>query len=446
MPSHSVEAQEALLAAEPLFLLQPTSLLVTLQPEGVAPAAQPHLGEALWADLLAAALSTSWPERRLAWQPASCCPMADPPCLLLAATLLAARDSEPAADALLRRLQAQVGHAVCELTAPCWPAPSPLLPLPAAELAGEGQAAQLAVLRAAGLVLLPPLSALQPSEQAFALALVRRRLAATEAALERQRLRPFVDDFACNDAASRDRGRIELRLPVGGDSADGDAKRLAALATDAPWVSLVRAALSDAAPSCTVSAVVSRPGAVAQQWHADGPHPAADAARAYPPTASSEPPAFSPPARPNAVCVFVALGAVDAAQGGTHFWLGSHCASGLVEAAAVTLPVVQGSAAVLRGLEGTPPGTALLYDYRLVHRGAANRSRSERPLLQFVYRSARGAWEEGHNFGSAPLLPTSAWTLTLPPGEGGADAALEGEQGPAKRARAESLAGWSVFD
>lgn len=84
-----------------------------------------------------------------------------------------------------------------------------------------------------------------------------------------------------------------------------------------------------------------------QEWHSDGP-PAADAARPY------------------AVCVFVPLLDLTADTGCTQFWPGSHMHAHLLgfgPAAPVLEAAVDGRVAA---------GDAVLYDYRVLHRGLPN--------------------------------------------------------------------------
>lgn len=110
-----------------------------------------------------------------------------------------------------------------------------------------------------------------------------------------------------------------------------------------------------------VSVVYSRPGAGDQDWHTDGAH--ADAPRA------------GGPGAPYAVCVFVPLIDLDEGTGCTQFWPGTHADRELAGF---------GPASEVLGAAVAPyvaAGSAVLYDYRLMHRGLANRSR-ERPVLQ----------------------------------------------------------------
>ena len=153
----------------------------------------------------------------------------------------------------------------------------------------------------------------------------------------------------------------------------------------------------------------SRPGAGDQDWHTDGAH--ADAPRA------------GGAGAPYAVCVFVPLIDLDEGTGCTQFWPGTHADRELAGF---------GPASVVLGAAVAPyvaAGSAVLYDYRLMHRGLANRSR-ERPVLQARHPQRRpprpcvralaregGAalrwqflyhlesYEEKKNYGAAALFP-----------------------------------------
>ena len=86
-----------------------------------------------------------------------------------------------------------------------------------------------------------------------------------------------------------------------------------------------------------------------------------------------------------------------AMQRRTQFWLGTHIYRDLLG--------FGGLAGVLSsGTDGTvKAGGAVMYDYRLMHRGMPNRSTDTlRPVLQFLYH--RPAYKERANYGSEPLF------------------------------------------
>ena len=127
----------------------------------------------------------------------------------------------------------------------------------------------------------------------------------------------------------------------------------------------------------SITLVVSRPGASAQHLHADHPP-------LYPHAAGG---AWLPP---HAVTLLVPLVATDDEVGGTELFKGSHRGGGDPH-----------------GLQGgqthpLPLGGGLLFDYRLLHRGLANRSGRDRPVLSIVYQ--RSWFRDAVNFSRFPPL------------------------------------------
>ena len=432
-----------------------------------------------------AAQRVTWPERQLRWCPAA--KQARPPVgaspstVLLSCSLLLL--GQPCGDdaslaELLGRLHVAGVAATVVHSAP-WPLP--LQPATLGELAvgghhGDPVAAALPLLRRTGCAIFPA-AANRVDTQLSVLpaltAVATRRSAMVTEALRAAQLRPFIDAFACSDAASRSTGRMEVRLPLAASPAcgDPDACALAHFASHAPWVRAVRAALRDGAPEVTASLIVSVPGAMHQAWHADGPHlgslrphEAWDAMHAGDGRGA---------APPHGVCVFLPLVDVTPGRGCTQLWLGSHAWGGLVEEASRALgPDAGGPLARWGGVlwPTVPAGTGVMYDYRLVHRGAAN-NETERPVVQLVYRTAGATgeggdasivqwWDESANFGDAPLLgplpPHTGWAIPLPaPADGHGDeargaawwasqAAGATQQAPQERPAAPS--GWALFD
>jgi len=411
----------------------------------------------------AAAHAVCWPECSLRWLPATQ--------QLLRCELLVGNggDDEHAEAEVCRRLRCAGVRARVLFASPL---PLPVLPRSLEELqlpVDTPLSPALALLRSTGALLLP--DSVSASELPALRALASRRVAAVEEALRERHLTPFRDDCAFLDAASRGRGRLEVRLPLAQSAAccsDPEAQSLLSLASTGPWARCVFAALRCGRPTVTASLVVSRPGAPAQHWHADGPHLRLGCAWA---TAREHGGCGCVP--PHAMCVFLPLVDVTAPLGSTELWLGSHAWTGLVELAQPALGALQaagggGTRCVLQPC--VRAATALLYDYRLVHRGAANAGQSDRPLLQFVYRAPTDdeGWEEGHNFGHAPCLthalpPGAAWSVALHADASAEQHAAQGthwweqQPAPAGDSRCESVeetkqpgvpaaSGWSVFD
>lgn len=128
----------------------------------------------------------------------------------------------------------------------------------------------------------------------------------------------------------------------------------------------------------SMTLVVSQPCAGAQHLHADHPPLFGGFARA----------ADLPP---HAVTVLIPLVDLDEVVGGTEVRKGSH-----------RMDDGQGAPAASRAL---PVGGCLLFDYRLLHRGLANRSDRERPVLSIVYH--RDWFRDAVNFREVPPLRMS---------------------------------------
>lgn len=445
--------------------------------------------------------ATRWPERRLAW------PLEDRdgPVLcggarLLRCSLLAGRgaDETAAVAGLLARLRSALPPQRCTLLALLLAGRVPVPLLARRSLADITVPSEhvgpstfslsraLSLLRTHGAAALPP-CCVPAAELAWLRRLAASRVAAAEAALRERGLRPFDDAFALADAASRGRGRLELRLRLdcgsggsGGEGGDGDnGCRLLRLALSCPGLApLARAALAAARPLTTASLVVARPGLAGhQEWHSDGPPHDSEGADA---AGGASTPSGAAHQAPSALCVFVPLVDLTPATGCTHLWLGSHAAPRGDGAGCGgddrTHPLVGPAPAALAALSaaggggsGAPAwtepqplaaGSALAYDYALVHRGgacAAVPGGGDRPLLQLVFRRPGGAgrgggWDEGGNFvGGETLLGGGgggvggAWAVpaaadSLPGFDGGAAAADAAEE--EEEAQAAAGAAW----
>ena len=125
----------------------------------------------------------------------------------------------------------------------------------------------------------------------------------------------------------------------------------------------------------SMTLVESQPGADAQHWHAD-----------HPPLFPEAAVAGSLPA--HALTVLIPLVDVDEAVGGTELLKGSHRTVEHDLRAGIT--------------RGISLGGCLLFDYRLMHRGMANRSLRARPVLSIVYQ--RDWFRDAVNFRHFPPL------------------------------------------
>jgi ectoine hydroxylase-related dioxygenase (phytanoyl-CoA dioxygenase family) len=143
---------------------------------------------------------------------------------------------------------------------------------------------------------------------------------------------------------------------------------------------------------CDISVVYSKPGAPSQGWHADGDHQQgendagldADGWK----TCLSE---------TYALCLFIPLIDLDDDTGYTQFWPCSHRNRGLAgfgRFAEIAEATFNGKCKA---------GSAIWYDYRLMHRGIKNDSTLLRPVLQLLFK--RNWYRETRNYGKESIIP-----------------------------------------
>uniref|UniRef100_A0A0C3SK82 Phytanoyl-CoA dioxygenase n=1 Tax=Guillardia theta (strain CCMP2712) TaxID=905079 RepID=A0A0C3SK82_GUITC len=158
------------------------------------------------------------------------------------------------------------------------------------------------------------------------------------------------------------------------------------LSRSGPWTEFISSAIGKDW-ICDISVIYSRPGADDQDWHSDGPHLIVSSQKNLPSSASS----------PYAFCVFLALIDLDELVGFTQFWPGSHREAGLAGFGSAA-PVL---GCAVDGIVGA--GGAVVYDYRLLHRGMANKSQgTQREILQFFYHVPE--YVERKNYGCTALF------------------------------------------
>eukprot|EP00584_Thalassiosira_punctigera_P023825 CAMPEP_0172552878 /NCGR_PEP_ID=MMETSP1067-20121228/47246_1 /TAXON_ID=265564 ORGANISM="Thalassiosira punctigera, Strain Tpunct2005C2" /NCGR_SAMPLE_ID=MMETSP1067 /ASSEMBLY_ACC=CAM_ASM_000444 /LENGTH=367 /DNA_ID=CAMNT_0013340951 /DNA_START=179 /DNA_END=1278 /DNA_ORIENTATION=- len=137
-----------------------------------------------------------------------------------------------------------------------------------------------------------------------------------------------------------------------------------------------------------VGVVYSKPGAPRQGWHADGDHQRGTEDAGWDVKTGWR----DRLAKPYALCLFVPLIDLDEETGYTRFWPASHRNRGLVGFG----PVAEMTGATWDGR--CRAGDVVWYDYRLMHRGMENRSRSLRPVLQVLFR--KSWYAEKRNYGT----------------------------------------------
>jgi len=159
----------------------------------------------------------------------------------------------------------------------------------------------------------------------------------------------------------RHTGRFDLQVPEFTTN-----KELSPLqgGSAAPWSGLVKSILGEEAVLLHSGVMLSLPGSHVQPWHQDGPH--LDYRKHQP---------------CHSLNVFVPLVDVDRANGGTEMVPTTHILgqSGFDgEPGSQIKPVV-----VL-----PKAGEAILFDYRLKHRGLANNGSEPRPVVYLTYASS----------------------------------------------------------
>ncbi|KAI2494928.1 phytanoyl-CoA dioxygenase [Fragilaria crotonensis] len=155
------------------------------------------------------------------------------------------------------------------------------------------------------------------------------------------------------------------------------------------WKPLVNDILGPTNRLVKCGCVLSLPSCGMQYWHSDGVHRGKSA------DFDSQDAALT-----HALCVFVPLIDLTEATGCTEFWAGSHKYSKLLQKG--------GEQSLPGGTIGLmKKGDALRYDYRTIHRGTANSSRSARPVCYFLY--AREGYEdvEDQNFRNESVFDAS---------------------------------------
>ena len=148
----------------------------------------------------------------------------------------------------------------------------------------------------------------------------------------------------------------------------------------------------DVEVDCDISVVYSKPGAPNQGWHADGDHQkgASDAGLDRDGWKSSL-------SDPYAICLFIPLIDLNDETGYTQFWPASHRNKGLAGFGAFA----EIADATWNGKCNA--GSAIWYDYRLMHRGIKNESTVLRPVLQLLFK--KKWYAEKRNYGEKSLIP-----------------------------------------
>lgn len=182
----------------------------------------------------------------------------------------------------------------------------------------------------------------------------------------------------------RDAGRIDLKLPW------KHPFNATALVANPLIYSVLDSILGSGFELKSVHAIHALPGAPNQKWHRDAPLLFAGRGLHSPSAAGG-----GGVAEPSyAVNVFVTLKDFDdASDGPTEFALGSHMWQEDWQQHWESLPAGQ---PVATAQFHVTRGSAIISDYRTVHRGLANRKASPRPMLMLIY--GRRWWRDSVNY------------------------------------------------
>jgi hypothetical protein len=246
-----------------------------------------------------------------------------------------------------------------------------------------------------GVVLLKgalPIELVDEAADAVATSFDRCRTALKDRGLKPQK------PFAFAEIAHRSKLRYDMQV------AEAATALPTSLVESPPWRPLLDRALGDDHIDLFQGAVIAEPGAADQQPHMDGGH-------LYQGTHGYEQ-AQNPP---HCLNVFVPLVDVTEENGPTEFWPGSHVLTQARAAFAGVTPSVS-----LAGARGD----AIVFDYRVVHRGRENVAETTRPVLYLT--SCRSWFRDAQNFPEERLLgpsPTAGGASGTPAGGFGASKA-----------------------
>ena len=245
------------------------------------------------------------------------------------------------------------------------------------QLSSASVSVAASILQRHGVVLLK--NVLQAEVVDEAASVVTRSFGRCQSALKERGLR-LKDPFAFAEIAHRSKLRFDMQL------ADATPALPAALVHTPPWKPLLCKTLGDDCIDLFQGAVIAEPGAADQQQHMDGGH-LFQSTHAYD---QAQNPC-------HCLNVFVPLIDVTEELGPTEFWPGSHVLSEAGAAFAGAAPSVS-----LAGQRGD----AIVFDYRVVHRGRANGGEVSRPVLYLT--SSRSWFRDAQNFPEERLLAGSA--------------------------------------
>ena len=141
---------------------------------------------------------------------------------------------------------------------------------------------------------------------------------------------------------------------------------------DQPWHPVLKKLLGDDLKPILQGMVVALPEAQEQSWHIDGDHLF---------------PTSIPHLPPHCINVFIPLVDVTEANGPTEFCPGSHpLTNGIPKIYSPDPEHLSRTGYSGKPIKGTAPkGSAILFDYRVLHRGLPNLSAEPRPLMYISF-------------------------------------------------------------
>ena len=174
----------------------------------------------------------------------------------------------------------------------------------------------------------------------------------------RQVLAPLKEgEQQYQEICCRDGGRYDIRFRM-------DEEPFRSLGEAGPWMPTIKRVLGEDLKLLFSGVVLARGGdgdggGDDQEWHQDGGHL----------FGTDGEDALHLPC--HCLNVFIPLVAIDERNGATQFVLGTHRAD---------CTSADSAAALL-----CDAGSCIVFDYRVIHRGSANRSQADRPVLYFTY-------------------------------------------------------------
>jgi len=240
-------------------------------------------------------------------------------------------------------------------------------------------------LRTHGCACMATSAAIAPEVVATCLATCERALETALAALDARGL--DRDGVKTKEIVTRNRRRFDVVAGVEG------APPVVGLAKGGPWMRAVRRLLGVDCALLKSGVVAALPGAETQAIHADGKHLFAD---------DEDEDARNAHLPPHCVTVFVPLVDMAPELGPTEYFAGTHRRDGDAD------HYKAANAGRVAGVSfaDAKAGDAILFDYRVLHRGLANTSAKPRPLLYFTY--GRAWFTDATNYSALSIYDAEA--------------------------------------